>query len=440
MKKITILILITLIAFSGKSNADTIGTPVKVFAAKQTLATLAIPRWKGFMSPSDPDYLRFSFANWGTPATHMVYSNDGGATWNSANALLSGELTVDYHISAAGDNSGNFYATMPITNSIGFRKVNFPAQQSSDMDPLRTVITVGGSNPRSNVMIQPNNQRIWVFTRASTIPSENVRYHYSDNGGQSWTSGIADATHADEVRIGSMPYINGNPALVVAYMSSTPPQGYKYYMWNGSQFVAEDDAVIYSGPLGLMRAFTHNVTDGTRMHLVFGLDTELHHYWKEYNNGQGTWNSQIIDTSPYNTGSIDWETSSCVRGSDFFVFYSKNTNSSATSSEIYYNKWSGATQSWATPQVISTHPENTDNHHPNSAMQVPVTSDYIPVWWYSHLGSSNEQIYFNKIVVDSTVQSVSRGEIDRKIKDFKEGTASEQEVLDLINMYNSQNP
>lgn len=439
MKKILTIIVIGLFISIQFVFADSVGTPVKVFLSHQDLATLAIPRWKGYVSPTNQNELWFTFANWGTPSSHLVYSTDGGSTWISGNYTIPDNLTCDYHLSIAGDNSSNIYAVTPEGNSILFRKINYPGHSSSDLDPLRTLLTVSGSNPRANVMVEPNNQRIWVFTRASGIPTQNVRYQYSDNGGLNWTGGVADPTFADEVRIGSMPYVDGRPALVVAYMSSSPPQGYRYFLWNGSSFVAEPDSYIYNGPLGLNRAFTHNVTSGNYFHLIFGLGTDLYHYWKQWNNGTGNWNSEIIDSSPYNTGSIDWEVSSTVRGPELYVFYTKNVSSSASSSEVYYKKWTENTQSWSAPVVLSTHPENTNNHHPNTVMKVPVAYNYIPVFWYSDLGPADKQIYYNKILVDSTMvdSTVSRLDIDLKIKEFKDGTATQQDVLDLIQQYNN---
>ncbi len=40
-------------------------------------------------------------------------------------------------------------------------------------------------------------------------------------------------------------------------------------------------------------------------------------------------------------------------------------------------------------------------------------------------------------VFDFDSPSVFRFDIDRKIKDFRDGNASEQEVLDLIDQYNN---
>jgi hypothetical protein len=388
-----VLVLVLTPAF--EASADGVGTPVAVVVSRQDAATMSIPRWKAFMHPTQPDRIWLGLANWGyTGGDQLVNTTDGGATWNRPTIYFDADWSLDYHMSLAGDASGNIYAVYPEASTVQFRKVNYPAQSNSDLDPPRTVRSFYGA---ANVMVEPSNQRVWVFTRLGENPSENVRYAYTDNAGVSWTSGQADATGHTNVRIGSMPYIDGRPALVVLYINST--MGYRYYLWNGSAFEARPDAQIYTGNVGTQRCFAHNVTGGEYMHLVFGLNDQLHHYWKQYNGGTGSWNHQVIDQSSYTTQN-EWETTCSARGEELFAIYRKKTSSSLSSGEIYYAKWTQATQTWTSPVEISVHPSNTDNHWPNSAMQIPLASDFIPVFWYSHLGSNNEQIYFNKITLD----------------------------------------
>lgn len=356
---------------------------------------MGIPRWKGFAHPADPDRLWLTVADWGAHSNHLVYSTNGGLSWNLPEIHLPDDYALDYHAALSGDASGNLYVVFPYGSQIQLRRVRYPAQSSSDLDPLRVVHT-GTSQPRASVTVQPTNQRLWVFTRESYIPAENVRYHYSDNGGQTWTRGIADPTNAEQVRIGSMPYVNGQPALVVLYLAST--LGFRYYLWNGSQFEARPDAQIYSGNLGYDRAFTHNMLSGEYFHLVFGAGDTLYHYWKRYNNGTGTWNADAIDNSIYTNGS-DWEVASAVRGEELFVFYRKAISADTTGSQIFYRKWTQSTASWSPATRLSTLAENVNNHWPNTSMQVPSTSTTIPVFWYTHLGSNNEQVYYNEIYV-----------------------------------------
>ena len=392
---LTAIVVSSLVIACSDARSDTVGLPVKVTSSNQDGATMAIPRWKGYAHPTDPNRLWLTIADWGSQANHLVYSTNGGASWNLPGILLPNDNALDNHVALTGDASGNLYAVFPYGSQIQLRKVRYPAQSSSDLDPLRTVHS-GSSQPRASIMFQPSGQRLWVFTRESYIPSENVRYHYSDNGGQTWVHGTADPTNADQVRIGSMPFVNGQPALVVLYLNS--PLGFRYYLWNGAQFESRPDAQIYSGSLGYDRAFTHNVLAGDYFHLVFGAGDTLYHYWKKYNNGSGSWNAGMVDNSSYTQGS-DWEVASTVRGDELFVFYRKSTSPDTTRGQIYCRKWSQSSMNWSPPLHVSTLPENVNNHWPNTVMQVPSTSTTIPIFWYTHVGVNNEQVYYNEITV-----------------------------------------
>jgi hypothetical protein len=384
--------LLSLVVFVP-SFSQVVGNPVQVVVAKTGGATMSIPRWKAYMMPNNPDRIWLGFATWGATSGQLANTVNGGDTWNIPEIFLTNSFDCDFHLSVAGDNAGNIYAVSPVGGDILLRKINYPAQSISDADVVRTAYSAGGL-PRANVMIEPSNQRLWVFTRVSGSPSENVRYHYSDNDGQSWTRGVADNSMANEVRIGSMPYIDGRPALVVAYMNS--PNGFRYFLWNGSSFEARPDYQIFSGNLGTDRAFTHNVIAGEYFHLIFGFGNDLHHYWKPYNNGTGSWNSELIDNSSFTSG-IDWEVTSTVRGDNLFLFYRKQISSSASSAEIFFKKWSQSSQTWTSPAVVSTHPQDTNNRWPNTVMQSSGSTDFIPVFYYSDLGSNSKQIYFNEL-------------------------------------------
>jgi len=384
---------------------ETVSTPVLVATSSSSGPTLGIPRWKGYVSELNPQNMWLSFAGGGSSSSNLVYSTDAGRTWSTGIIQIDNNGWLDMHLSAFGRGEA-LYFTFPGSSGQGicFRKFNPPAQSGADRAAL---VTLAGttSGHRSNVMVQ-NNGRIWIFTRSGNSPSENVRYQYSDNG-TTWAAGVAVATGASDVRIGSMPYVNGNPALVVLHISDN--RGYEYYLWNGSAFAAMPDHSIYAQNMGGIRSFTHNVVHDTTMHLIFGLGNTMHHLWKNYNNGNGSWNYQTIESSA-NTAGLEWFPISTVRGDDLYLFYCKKSGASATTSAIYYMKWSQAARVWSTPTLISTLPANVSNSDPNTCFQVPTTANYVPVYWRS--GSSPYDIYFAKILLDSSAQdTVSPGRV-----------------------------
>ncbi len=368
-------------------DAQTPTAPVLVTTSSVQGATLGIPRWKGYMSPTNPDKFWLSFANDGS-TNNMSYTTNAGATWSS-NTITIGAY-MDYHLSLSGRND-DLYFTFPssVSNAIGFRHFSSPAESIADAGSL---VTFPGTsaNHRSSVMVQ-NNGRIWVFTRLGNSAAENVLYQYSDNGGSTWTSGTAVATGAANVRIGSMPYVNGNPVLVVLHLEDA--RGYEYYLWNGSSFQAMPDHSIYAGNFGYDRCFTHNQINDTVMHLVFGEGTNLRHVWKNYANGTGTWNTSIIATEA-NNGSIEWYPTSTVRGNELYVFYCRRSSADDATSRIYYKRWSQASQTWSSEYQVST---QTYSRDPNTCFHVPATADYIPVFYGA--GAGPYSIYFSKISV-----------------------------------------
>jgi hypothetical protein len=369
---------------------DEITTPIVIANSAAEGATLGIPRWKGYISNLDPNTIWVSYASSATSAGSMTYSTDGGDTWSTEVIQIAGNGWLDMHLSLFGKD-GELYFTYP---GVYFRKFNAPARSNDDRGDL---INLGGTTEshRSNVTVQDNG-RIWVFTRRGSYPAENVLYQYSDNNGDSWTSGVACATGTDNVRIGSMPYINGNAALIILHLADS--RGYEYYIWNGSAFEAKADYSIYPVNMGQSRAFTHNVINGTTMHLIFGYGNSLYHVWKDYNNGTGTWNSQIIEESDYTTGN-EWTPTSAVRGTDLYVFYCRKSSSDGLTSKIYYMRWSQISKTWSEPALVSTISGDTYDRNPNTCFMVPSTADYIPVFWTSGMGPY--QIYFSKIKLDS---------------------------------------
>ena len=387
--------------------ADSITAPVQIASSNASDGpTLGIPRWKAYMSETDPNQFWVSYANGGTSLGNITYTTDAGQSWSSSVIQVDATGWLDMHLSMFGRN-GNLYFTWPGNSAIMFRKFSSPAHSNTDRGPLVSIAGTSASH-RSNLMVQPNG-RIWLFTRLSYASmSENVLYNYSDNEGSTWTHGVAHAANSNSVRIGSMPYAGGNPALVVLYLED--PRGFEYYHWNGSSFVARADHSIYPVNMGQTRVFTHNVVRDSVFHLIFGVGTSLHHVWKNYNGGSGAWNHQIIDNSA-TTVENEWFPTSTTRGDDLYLFYCKKSTTDGASSRVYYKKWSQLTRTWSSPILISTAPGNTYDRDPNTCFQVPANASYIPVVWRS--GTGGYPIYFSKIIVSldqvppATVQDLS---------------------------------
>jgi len=377
---------------AGSALGQEVTPPVALATSGVDGTTLAIPRWKGYMSESNPNNFWLCYAQSGSGSNNIKYTTDGGETWSANTFQVGDEGYLDMHASLFGRN-GNLYFTWPFASNIYMRKFNPPAHSDSDREPMR-VVPGGSGDHRSNVTVDANG-RVWVFTRISGDPSQNVLYHYTDNGGATWTSGVAVSTNCQNVRIGSMPYINGNVALVIYYMGDS--RGYEYYLWNGSSFEARPDHSIYPSNMGEARVFTHNVVSDTVFHLIFGLGNNLRHVWKNYAGGQGSWNSQIIDTSP-STYDNDWFTTSTVQGDKLYLFYSKKSSSDFATSHIYMKIWDQGSRSWSSPVLVSV--DLGYSRDPNTCFHVPESSNYIPIFWNSG-ASSTKTIYFSKILVDS---------------------------------------
>ncbi|MEW5795004.1 MAG: sialidase family protein [Candidatus Zixiibacteriota bacterium] len=397
---VAVLLLLAAVLILGtfpSLRAESVTTPVLIGSSANDGPTLGIPRWKAYVSELNPQQIWAAFASSGSSSGSLVYSTNGGQTWSSNTIQIDNSGWLDMHLSAFG-RAGALYFTFPGSLGQGtcFRKFNPPAQSDDDREPLVTLPGTSSGN-RSNVMVQ-NSGRIWIFTRLGDAPSENVRYHYSDNG-VNWTSGVAYATGAPDVRIGSMPYVGGNPALVVLHLNDN--RGYEYYLWNGTAFEAKADRSIFAQNMGGVRAFTHNVVKDTTMHLVFGLGTTMHHLWKNYSNGTGSWNYRTLESSPY-TEDVEWFPISTVRGDDLYLFYCKKSTASSASSMIYYMKWSQTNRTWSSPTLVSTLAANASSLDPNTCFSEPTSADYIPVYWRS--GSNPYDLYFAKVLVDGVPQ------------------------------------
>ena len=386
------LALVTLVlgvlAMGPATLAESLSVPIRIATSTATDGpTLGIPRWKGYMSPTDPDQFWASYANNGSSSNNLVFTRDAGATWSTNTITI--DRYLDMHVSLSGSGNDLFFV-FPTTSSIGFRRFSSPSESISDASTLVNLSGTTASH-RASITVQ-NNGRIWVFTRRGATAGENVRYQYSDDGGSTWTRGMAFSTGAPDVRIGSMPFVNGNPALVVLYLNDA--RGYEYYLWNGSSFQAKADHSIYPFNPGYDRSFSHNQINDSTMHLVFGQGANLRHVWKNYANGTGAWNTSIIATDAYNT-SIDWFPITTVKGNDLYVFYCRKSTTDVASSRIYYKRWSQITRTWSAEYQVSTQGNSRD---PNTCFHVPAASSYVPVTWHS--GTGPYDVYFAKVIVD----------------------------------------
>jgi len=389
---ISALLISVLLSIGADLKADALTPPILIGTSVSASATLSIPRWKGYMLESDPNQFWISYANSNSTQGNISYTTDAGETWSTNVIQIDFTGWLDQHLSAHGRN-GNLYFTWPSGSGINFRRFSPPAHSTSDRGAI-AVMPGTTSSHRSNIMIQ-NTGRIWLFTRLSYASvAENVLYNYSDDGGSTWHHGTAYATDYNSVRIGSMPYVGGNPALVVLYLDSN--RGYEYYLWNGTTFEARPDHSIYPVNMGQVRSFTHNQIRDSVFHLIFGLGTSLHHVWKNYNSGTGTWNHQIIDNSS-TTLDMEWYPTSTVRGDDLYLFYCKMGAAGESSRMIYYKRWSQLTRSWTEPILVSTDPANVANRIPNTCFHVPENSAYIPVVWQS--GTGPVDLWFSKVMV-----------------------------------------
>ena len=393
--RIVAAVLMAGLAACPVARADSLTVPVRIGTSTAFSGpTLGIPRWKGYMQETNPNRFWACYGNGSRSLSNISFTTDGGTTWSTTAIQIDPIGYLDMHASIAGRN-GNLYVTWPASSGIKFRKFADPIVSNADGG---SVVTMAGSSyrHRSNIMVQ-NTGRIWLFTRLTGSSSQNVLYNYSDNEGVSWSHGTAFATNASEVRIGSMPYAGGNPALVVLYLNS--PRGFEYYLWNGTSFEARADHSIYPVNMGYTRAFAHNVIRDTTFHLIFGDGSSLHHVWKHFNNGAGTWNHEIIDNSATTLNS-SWYPTTTVKGDDLYLFYCKRTTTSESSSEIYYKKWSQQSQSWTEPELVSTDAASVSNVQPNTCFQIPAYSPYVPVFWQS--GASPYNILFAKVEVQGT--------------------------------------
>ena len=385
--RIAAIAVLFVLGTAAISQSATVQDPVRIGTSSAQNPTLGIPRWKGWVNADQPNLVWVSYANSSSSGNNMVYSRDGGVTWSDETINMATNGYLDYHTSLFGKN-GDLFFTFPGNEGVKVRRFTYPATSNDDRLPL---VTMPSTTPyhRSNLMVDGNG-RIWVFTRRGDSPDQNVRYNYSDDDGQTWTQGTAIATGTPDIRIGSMPYVDGRACLVVLHLNNS--KGYEYYLWNGSSFVAQADHSIHAGNVGYNRAFTHNTIAGQSFHLVFAYAGQLHHYWKDFNGGSGEWNHQILDS--HNTmDDMSWAPILTTRGDEMYLFFCRWGTTEA-SSQIYARRWTRSSGQWEAPALISTG-GTSYNRHPNTCFRVPESSGYVPVFWMSGAGGS--EIQFNRI-------------------------------------------
>lgn len=351
------------------------GAPTQVSTCQSESCTLTIPRYKMFMSLTDPNTIWVMFEK---SSGNFMKTTDGGTTWSTPITLRS---WIDYHASLSGDGAGNIYMTDPGSGNVYFRKVNYPAVATGDMNTAITLTSAylpAGVATRSNVLAQDENN-IWVFARTSTNTTGNVRYFHSTDGGVTFPDeGWVSDTGYENVRIGSL-LINSQPAVVIWYSddSSNVAWGYKYFIWNGSQFVANADSTIVWGSKIYRREYAMNFVNG-EFHVVYeDINGHLIHSWKQYNNGTGSWNQSNVETLAYNPQ--DWHPSLTRAGTKMYMFYIKQESSTAGNNNVYYRIWDTATDTWSDATALTS--DGLYNRFPSGPAVVNPTADYVPVMW-----------------------------------------------------------
>lgn len=356
--------------------------PVQVSTCATYSCLLTIPRSKLFMSPADANDLFIMFPN--SRYNDFKKSNDGGLTWNATEPdALTAVSYMDFHAAISGDSAGNVYMVDPgrAAGGVYFRKINAPAETASD---LQTPLTLTSSYIPSNVwtrsvVLAQDTQNIWVFYRTSASSVGNIRYFRSTNGGASFTQeGWVAQTNVEDMRVGVF-MINGQPAVVLHYVSATPGLNldYRYYVWNGSAFVLPTDGtVVANEATGAEREFSMSYVDN-ELHLVYNNRTKLRHAWKTYNNGSATWNYADIEALAYDP--LDWQPNLTRHGNDLYMFYTRQETSTANNNNIYYRKWNKATQQWSNRIAITS--DGACNRFAQGPAVVNSSANFIPVVW-----------------------------------------------------------
>jgi len=367
--------------------------PTQISICRSDGCTLTIPRYKVFMSLTDPNTVWAMFEK---SSGNFMKTTDGGATWSTPITVRS---WIDYHASLSGDGVGNIYVTDPGSGNVYFRKINSPAVATGDMATpitLTSAFLPAGVATRSNVLAQ-DEDNIWVFARTSINTTGNVRYFHSTDGGATFPyEGWVNNTGYENVRIGSL-LINSQPAVVIWYSddSSNVGWGYKYFIWDGVQFVANADSSIVWGSKIYRREYAMSFVN-EEFHVIYPDNyNHLIHSWKEYNNGTGSWNQSTIVTLPYNPS--DWHPSLTRHGNSLYLFYIKQESSTADNNNAYYRIWDTTSHTWTDPVAITT--DGLANKFPTGPAVANPTADYIPIIW----STTGPVVMYTKISTNPTL-------------------------------------
>ena len=119
-KPILALLALSLAALpSAAPRADEVGSAQPVVLSRQDGATMSIPRWKAYVHPTDPDRIWLALANWGGDGDQLIFSTNAGLSWQLPDIQFDPDYSLDYHLSVAGDASGNLHLVFPeLTNPL----------------------------------------------------------------------------------------------------------------------------------------------------------------------------------------------------------------------------------------------------------------------------------------------------------------------------------
>jgi hypothetical protein len=411
-----VAILSILLLFS----IDALAAPREIYnCGTSACSLLSIPRYKSFMSLNNTQTIWVMFAHAGYP--NFLKTDDGGLNWDATEpdaAIVRTNGRLEDHSSMSGDSLDNIYvADRHNSSHVYYRKGNAPAENiTRDFGPNMFIEAPSPGTPYQtpNIIAQdPNN--LFIILRksggadAAFAAEGNVWFVRSVDGGASFMppERIFDA-NASNGRIGSF-LINGKAAMIwhtVEWISGNID--YIYYVWDGAHFVANPDAIIARGEgIGNYRGFSM-VYANNQLHLIYNMINytsnrgELRHRWKYYNNGTGTWNYGIVETSTYALDFGGWDPTMSVHGNDIYLFYTRQMSDTLDDNIVLYRKWNYTNNNWSEAfTIVGTSGNNQNAQAPQT---VNPNANYIPVFW-----THDENIWYDTINLSQANNSVPVG-------------------------------